>query len=315
MSSSPQPVKSRIQSWLSEAQREFDDAGIVDLEPALRHPLYESSVEHFRSWIAAGEHASMHYLERGLERRTDPRNVFSATQSVLVVIRRYSARPWGDGKSGPKIARYARGTDYHDSLKDELEALCASLKRDLPRLTYKVCVDTSAVLERTWGAFAGLGWIGKNGLLIHPRIGSFFLIGVSLLSEPSGQEPQLLPDRCGACEKCLKGCPTQAITGRAWVQSLRCISYQTLEHRGENPQWPSTEWVAGCDVCQEVCPFNHKSARGAGDPELTHWADFARPEALASQFKASALSRVGEAGWRRNLERLPFSRNYDKKSE
>lgn len=246
----------------------------------------------------------MHYLERGMERRTDPRKVFPAAKSVLVVLKQYSARAWGDGKGGPKLARYARGADYHDSMKSGLEDVCARLSRGRAEFTYKVCVDTSAVLERTWGAFAGLGWIGKNGLLINPKLGSFFLMGVALLSDAFGVQPALLGDRCGQCDRCLKSCPTQAITSRAWVQSAQCISYQTLEHRGESPLWPATEWVAGCDVCQEVCPFNFKTLKDAGVPEITRWEDFVDPVQLAERSKATALSRVGEAGWHRNIARL-----------
>lgn len=289
---------------LSEATELFDAAGLVDLAPALAHPAYRASVEAYRVWIESGRQATMAYLERGEERRRDPRSVFAETKSVLAVARVYSAQAWGDGVTGPKIARYARGSDYHDTVKRDLTQVCERLSVTNPGLKFKVCVDTSAVLERTWGALAGLGWIGKNGMLIHPRLGSYFLIGIAFLSKAFGAEPTLIADRCGACEKCLRSCPTGALDRGRTLDSAKCLSYQTLEHRGPLAGAGPTEWVAGCDLCQEVCPFNFKSARAVPDPERTDWADFRDPAKVANHFKDHALSRVREDGWARNIARL-----------
>jgi epoxyqueuosine reductase len=174
------------------------------------------------------------------------------------------------------VARYARGDDYHDFLKARLVALAARIRDAYPGAQTRVAVDTSAVLERDLAAGAGLGWIGKNTMLIHPRQGSWFLIGeifTSLDLEPG--DP--MADRCGTCTRCLDACPTGAIPEPYRVDANRCISYWTIEHRGEIPVERRSgigEWVFGCDICQEVCPFNRKPE--ALDPLAA--PEFAVPE-------------------------------------
>ena len=254
----------------------------------------------------------MGYLQRGRDRRADPTLVLPGAQSVFCVGKPYPAQPHGslDPAHGPRFARYIHGRDYHLSMAEELTAIAnhVASKQSAP-LRFKVCVDSSAILERTWGALAGLGWIGKNTLLIHPQFGSYFLIGVILLDQPLNREPQPLANYCGSCERCLQGCPTQAFQGPGILDSRRCISYQTLEYRGEldaSQAPPNGTWVAGCDVCQEVCPFNQKVSRKATPVELDPFETWRAlleetPEDYQKRVKNTALSRIKPAQWDRNL--------------
>jgi epoxyqueuosine reductase len=180
-------------------------------------------------------------------------------------------------------------------------------------LKWKVCVDTSAVLERSWAVLAGLGWLGKNTLLIHPRLGSYFFIGVVLINREIGHGPSPLPDYCGNCARCLEACPTKAFPEPHLLDATRCIAYLTLEKRGdlaldESARRGLGTWIAGCDVCQEVCPFNLKAAKSPIEtPDraiaLDTWKELLEesPESYRERIKNSALSRVKSAQFSRNL--------------
>ena len=260
----------------------------------------------------------MGYLPRGRERRADPRKVFPEAQSVVAVLSPYSTEAAGsaDPVRGARYARYLKGVDYHADLPRRMEEALSSLED--PELRWKVCVDTSAVLERSWAALCGLGWIGKNTLLIHPKFGSYTFIGVALVNRETGNAPKLLQDYCGNCTRCLEGCPTRAFSAPRELDSRKCISYLTLENRKEwelpREDWPKVgNWIAGCDICQEVCPFNLKPAK-AGDlrtwsPDptvLTSWAELEH-ESEAEYRKrvgGTALDRIQYDQHRRTLERL-----------
>ncbi len=298
----------------------FPLAGSVDLDPALAGPFAED-VDRFDRWIAQGYDGAMSYLARGRDRRANPRLVFPSTESVFCVAIPYSRLPGGSPmpESGPRHARYLDGPDYHLELTARLDAMLERVAANLegPPLTWKVCVDTSAVLERSWAALAGLGWIGKNTLLIHPKHGSYLFVAEALLSRPTGQAPAPLPDLCGHCTRCLVGCPTQAFTGPRVLDANRCLSYWTLEKRGpleisEKDRKSMGTWIAGCDVCQEVCPFNFKAARAAeaeaqvsGDPRprAMSWIELLdeSEEQYVARVKNSALKRVKPPQFRRNL--------------
>lgn len=311
-------------------ERGFALAATLDL--ALAAGEIAPHVARYDRWIAEGRAGAMQYLERGRDRRADPRVVFPEARSVLCVALPYPKRAGGaeNAAQGPRYARYIHGRDYHDDMKERLEhAMRAAAERSGlgAELKWKVCVDTSAVLERSWAMLAGLGWIGKNTLLIHPKLGSYFFIGVALLNQETGQGPRPLPDYCGHCTRCLEGCPTQAITEPRWLDSRRCISYWTLEKRGaldlpETDKRAIGPWVAGCDICQEVCPFNRKPVQaelvrnaeatspdaGASAPSgsaelLREWEALLRetPEQYKARIKESALSRVKPAQFSRNL--------------
>src|SRR5882762_2358187 len=260
-----------------------------------------------RRWLEAGHAGTMGYLERRVEERLDPARVLPGARSVLCVALNYYQGEAPDPSWAP-VARYAWGHDYHDVMTPRLEALGAHLAEACGAVS-KGYVDTGPVLERDLAARAGLGWIGKNTMLLHPDLGSWFLIGVLLTSaELDFDEP--LPDRCGSCRACLDACPTGAFAAPYVLDARRCISYLTIEHRGDIP--PALEdalgpWQFGCDVCQEVCPWNRKvpvsretafrpSAPYPGAERIAAMSD----EELRARFQGTALLRPRPAGLRRN---------------
>jgi epoxyqueuosine reductase len=292
----------------------FPLVGAVDLDLAAAE--FSTHSARYAEWISNGHHGEMGYLERGLERRLDPRKVFPAARSVMAVAIPY--RREAPPTEGPRYARYLRGPDYHKRMPEMLERALGKWEDETrgPRPTWKVCVDTSAVLERSWAALCGLGWIGKNTLLIHPQLGSYLFLGVVLLDRACGAGPSLLPSYCGQCTRCLDGCPTGAILRPGTVDSRKCISYLTLEKRGEWAIEPETRkrmgsWIAGCDVCQEVCPFNTKPTKLPEtwplDPRdaalLPDWESIEaeNEEAYRARVKTSSLSRIKHPEMRRNV--------------
>jgi epoxyqueuosine reductase len=312
----------------------FPLVGAVDLDRATE--TFSEHGRRYAEWIAKGYQGEMAYLERGLERRLDPRKVFPAAKSVVtcaIPYRRSSATP-SDGE-GPRYARYLQGPDYHKRLPEMFGRALGRWADELAvngeaRPTWKVCVDTSAVLERSWAALCGLGWIGKNTLLIHPHYGSYLFLAVAFIDRPSGRVPEPLPNYCGKCTRCLDGCPTSAIVEPGSLDSRKCISYLTLEKRGpweleETTRAKMGNWVAGCDICQEVCPFNTKPARL---PET--WPEDPRDSALVREWPRleqeteeeyririarSALSRIKYPEMRRNLENVRRNRGSDQSTD
>ena len=230
---------------------QFPLSGVVDYDLSL--PLYREHASRYEEWIQNQSQCEMNYLARVLERRMNPMLVFPELKSVIVVARPYSPHPVGTSQI--RYARYLNGPDYHESMKVDLECSMLEVLRQewVPKnLKYKICVDTSAVLERTWAALAGLGWIGKNTLLIHPQFGSYLFLGVIFTNQSFGKPPTLHLDYCGNCTRCLDTCPTGAFPESHYLESKKCISYLTLEKRGPSSEpFDSKGFVAGCDICQE----------------------------------------------------------------
>lgn len=291
----------------------FPLVGAVDLARAKE--AFRIHGERYAEWIEKGRHGEMGYLERGLARRLDPTLVFPAAKSVVVcAIPYHRGAELPKDPSAPRYARYLRGPDYHRRLP---ELLTGALETWGVPASWKICVDTSAVLERSWAAIAGLGWIGKNTLLIHPRLGSYLFLATILLDRETGLGPAPIANYCGNCTACLDGCPTSAILKPGELDARKCIAYLTLEKRGEWSDLPEETkrkmgtWVAGCDVCQEVCPYNRKPARleeswpsDARDSALTgDWANLVdeSEEAYRDRIRTSALSRVKYPDMRRNV--------------
>jgi len=245
--------------------------------------------EAYARWIAEGGHAGMSYLEKHAALRQDPRTLLPAAQSVLCVALDYApppdpAAPPGQSDFWQGVARYARGEDYHDSMRERLGKVKAAIEAELPGVEARICVDTAPLLEREWAARAGLGSFGKNTNLLHPDAGSFFLLAELLLSLDL---PPDLPvaDLCGSCTRCLDACPTGALSPYR-LESSRCISYWTIEHRGDIPpeiRAGMGQWVFGCDICQEVCPWN-------GDPVGELSAEFGTPPARLGLSLAGVLA-------------------------
>ena len=264
----PRTTAEILKSWALEAG--FDRAGVAGLEPSVNG-------EALLRWLARGEQAGMGYLERRIEARLEPAQVVPGTRSVLCVALQYDPLSNKDGEEAPdptgdlwpRVARYARGRDYHDVMQDRLKILEARIAAAFPGLVSRRYVDTGPVLERELAARAGLGAVGKNTNLLHPEAGSWFLLGELFLSLDLAPDVPLA-DLCGSCTRCLDACPTGALPEPYRLDSNRCISYWTIEHRGPLPPEAREmvgEWVFGCDVCQEVCPWN-TAPRGAYHPEL-----------------------------------------------
>jgi epoxyqueuosine reductase len=251
-----------------------------------------------RRWVEAGHAATMGYLARRLEERLDPRRVLPGARSVLCVALNYYQGEPADASWRP-VARYAWGRDYHDVIAPRLERLAAHLA-EAGGARSRGYVDTGPVLERDLAARAGLGWVGKNTMLLHPRLGSWFFLGVLLTTAELARDAPLA-DRCGSCRACLDACPTGAFVAPYVLDARRCISYLTIEHRGDidpDLQPGMAGWQFGCDICQDVCPWNRKAP-------TTAEADFV-PEAAYPG--AEAVSAMDDADFRRHFAGTPILR-------
>ncbi|HSY48481.1 MAG TPA: tRNA epoxyqueuosine(34) reductase QueG [Thermoanaerobaculia bacterium] len=265
----------------------------------------------FDDWLEHGHHATMRYLSRSAGVRHDPAARFPWAKSAIVILVPYSStRPEAPtGALSNHIARYALGDDYHDVLDQILRKLEAAVAPHGRTWRY---VDTGPLSDRALATKAGLGWIAKNAMLINEEIGSYTFIGTLLTALENDIAPDAVADRCGTCTRCLDACPTMAILPNRTVASELCISYATIEHRGELPDIPLAGNALGCDICQEVCPWNNATAathpafaprheyRATPISDLLRYeqADFSR------LFRKSAVKRARLAGMQRNVAAL-----------
>jgi len=236
----------------------FDLVGITSLAPA-------ESARAFEEWISQGYAGDMDYLARGAEKRRDSRLPFAGTTHAIVVGLDYGGRE----PAGP-VARYARGDDYHDIITNRLNELHEWLVSEVGRpIRGKAYVDTGPILERDLARRAGLGWFGKNTNLVNPKLGSFFFLGALLVDLDLEIDAPFESDRCGTCTRCLDACPTDAFVAPRVLDATRCISYLTIENKGDIPEalrQPIGELIYGCDICQEVCPWNVRFSRDLKEP-------------------------------------------------
>ncbi|HEX6104802.1 MAG TPA: tRNA epoxyqueuosine(34) reductase QueG [Gemmatimonadales bacterium] len=261
-------------------------------------------------WLARGYAGTMRYLHRQARRRKDPRLIVPEAVSVVVVLDNYHG---GDAHGrAPKVARYARGEDYHRVTRRRLELL-ADYLRERGAVVARVYADAGPVPERELAQRAGLGWIGKNTMLLRPGAGSFFFIGSIFTDLALVPDSPFELDRCGTCTRCLDACPTGAFVEPRVLDATRCISYLTIEHRGPLPDAAADldGWVFGCDVCNEVCPWNQRFAapgpvaefrsRGALDGAGPDYFERMDEREFAERFGDTPLERPGLAGMRRNF--------------
>ncbi len=233
----------------------FDLVGIADASPS-KYRAY------LRDWLETGQSGSMGYLARRFDERTDPAVYLPGARSVICVAMNYhvplDAVPQGEQTHHGRIARYALGNDYHGIIKDRLFELADWMRQAAPDAQTRAAVDTAPVMEKEISARAGLGWIGKHTCVINTRVGSWLLLGEILTTlDLPADEPAV--DRCGTCTRCIDACPTGAITAPYQLDARKCISYLTIEHPGEidgELQPKIGDWLYGCDICQEVCPWN-----------------------------------------------------------
>jgi epoxyqueuosine reductase len=260
----------------------------------------------FEGWLDAGHAGTMAYLDRGRAKRGDPGRVLPGARSLIACALGYYQGPAVAGPPG--VARYAWGEDYHAVMEPRLETLAETVSRLVPGTAARAYVDTGPLLERDLAARAGLGWIGKNTMLLHQDLGSFFFIG-TVLTTASLESDAPLPDRCGSCTRCLDACPTAAFVDPYVLDARRCIAYLTIEHRGPIPDElrPGVgAWVFGCDVCQDVCPWNRRAPVAGepafaprGHPPIAELLALGEPAYLDS-FRGSPLKRARREGLARN---------------
>jgi epoxyqueuosine reductase len=258
----------------------------------------------------------MSYMERNLEKRTDPRLLVDGAKSVITVLLNYYPAELLPEENNYKIARYAYGRDYHDVVRDKLSELVEDIKLEIGNLSARAFVDSAPVLDKAWAERAGLGWIGKNTCLIHPKLGSFLFVGEIITNLELEYDAGRVNDLCGGCTRCLDACPTGALVGARELDARKCISYLTIEYKGELPESEKEkfhDWIFGCDICQDVCPWNRKAAPN-GIPEFQplqlltemnkeRWENLSE-EAFRALFRGSAIRRTKFSGLKRNINFL-----------
>lgn len=273
--------------------------------------------ERLTDWLGRGLNGSMAWLEREPEKRTDPRVLFPAARSVVVLALNY----YTDHHHEPdiekgKVSRYAWGDDYHDVVREKLNELLAWIRNEIPGIEGKVCVDTAPMMDKAWAIRAGLGWIGKSSNLITTDVGSWVFIGEIILNIDLDYDEPVI-DHCGTCTACIDACPTDAILEPYVVDATRCISYATIELRDETMPDEFTGkmdgWIYGCDICQEICPWNRfekptneprfEPRHGEISLDLQTLAEMDHDEYVV-RFRKSAIKRAKLAGLKRNAAAL-----------
>lgn len=278
-----------------------------------RAEFLEEEAPRLEEWLRRGYHGKMSYMENHFDRRLDPCKLVPGAKSVVSLV--YNYYPKKDLARGNnfKIAKYAYGEDYHGVIKQKLRALLIRMKEEAGEINGRAFVDSGPVLERVWAARSGVGWVGKNSLILNRSMGSFFFLAELILDIELDYDGPV-KDYCGSCTACMEACPTGAIPEPYVVDGSRCISYFTIELKEEIPQsyrGQFEDWIFGCDICQDVCPWNRFS-RPNNEPRFdanlqmesisrTEWLDISK-DVFQKVFKKSALQRAKFEGLRRNIE-------------
>ena len=276
----------------SQLSTPFDAIGVATIEPI------ENEMTHLEQWLEKGYAGEMRYMHNNLHLRANPKELLPEAKSMIMVLMNYYPRQWQPADK-QQIAAYAYGNDYHHIVKSKLTQLAEEINKIAPH-KYAVFCDSAPILERYWATRAGLGWIGRNGMLVNPTLGTFTFIGTLITSldlEPSTE----VENRCGTCSKCMDACPTKAILNKT-IDARRCLSYQTIEKRGEIDNElieMAGNTLYGCDRCQLACPWN-KFAHPHNHPELEpingifelDWASMTRSE-FNRKLKFSPMQRAG----------------------
>ena len=297
--------------WIvAEAERMgFDACGIAQAT------ALEEESAHVEQWLESDCEGEMGYLTRNKEKRYDPRLLVEGTKSIVTVLYNYYPKQRIGDSDKFKIAKYAYGADYHDVLKRKMRQLLEGIEAQTGKLEgTRLFVDSAPVLDRAWAVRCGLGFIGKNTTLIHPKKGSFFFIGHLFLPIELEGTGKPLTNRCGRCTKCLDACPTGALEAPFHIDARKCISYLTIEYKGSlagiDPK-TFNGWMYGCDICQDVCPYN-RFALPNREPEFQpserliamhdeDWKSLSKAD-FDALFKHSAVQRAGYEGLKRNID-------------
>lgn len=258
-----------------------------------------------KAHLANRYHGEMKYMSTHFDKRLDPSLLVPGAKSMVLVLLNYFPRDLQQGSNVPKIAKYAYGTDYHYVIKDKLKALLGFINEHIAPANGRVFTDSAPVLERAWAVQAGLGWIGKNGLLINRQMGSFFFIGDLIIDLELEYDEPYRDEHCGSCKQCLNACPTHAFVEPYVLDARKCISYLTIELKAEIPEAfrpMLSQRIFGCDICQDVCPWNRKAhptseTAFSPHPEMLQldrdaWKNLSN-EKFNELFRKSALKRAG----------------------
>lgn len=274
----------------------------------------DGDAQRLETWLKKGMHGAMHYMEKYFDLRIDPSLLVPGAKSVITLLLNYYPDQQ-QSEDAPGIAKYAYGKDYHEVIKVKLNLLLQILSKEIGEINGRGFVDSAPVLERSWATRSGLGWIGKNGNLITRQSGSFFFIATLIVDLPLDYDDQFARDYCGTCNKCIEACPTDAILENKVIDGSRCISYFTIELKEmlipDEMQGRFKNWMFGCDICQDVCPWNRFS-KPATEPEFTpipeilnlsakEWEHMTE-ETFKEVFRHSPLKRSKFKGIQRNLK-------------
>ncbi|MEZ4933114.1 MAG: tRNA epoxyqueuosine(34) reductase QueG [Saprospiraceae bacterium] len=275
----------------------------------------DTEARRLEQWLNQGYHGEMQYMENHFEKRIDPTKLVPGAKSVIVLMHNYFPKE-KQNKEAPKIARYAYGEDYHFVLKRKLKDLIYFIEENIGEVNGRCFVDSAPVLERDWAKYAGVGWTGKNTLLINPKAGSYFFLAELIIDlELAADSP--MKDYCGTCTRCIDACPTEAISPQGYLMDgSKCISYLTIELKNAIPEkfkGKMENWLFGCDICQEVCPWNrfskpHHEPAFEPHPDLLkmekkEWEELTE-EVFQKLFKKSAVKRTKFKGLKRNIDFL-----------
>lgn len=285
----------------------FDQCGIAKAAPL------DEDARRLEKWLQHGFHGEMHYMSNHFELRVDPTKLVPGAKSVITMLYNYFPEET-QNSSAPKVAKYAYGEDYHLIIREKLKIFLQSIREKLGNIEGRGFVDSAPVLERSWAQKSGLGWIGKNGNLINKKMGSFFFIATLITDLELEPDIPHAKDYCGTCSKCVDACPTEAILINKTIDASKCISYFTIELKSkdfpEDLSSKSENWIFGCDICQDVCPWNRFSTPHQ-QPELQPLKELMQfdiedwlhldEERFKIIFKQSPLKRSGFEGIKRNL--------------
>lgn len=279
-----------------------DQYGFIDVGVARARKLAEEET-HLSEWLKKGYHGSMSYMQNHFEKRLDPTLLVPGAKSVICFLYNYFPEKI-QNPNAPKIAKYAFGEDYHKVIKDKLFALVKELEVVAGKFNGRIFVDSAPVMERQWAVLSGLGWIGKNSLLLRKSHGSFFFI-CSIICDLELEPDHIETDHCGTCTACIDACPTNAILANKVIDAGKCISHATIELKDTIPAdiaQKSQDWIFGCDICQDVCPWNRFSAPHKEERFIAsnNWLDWDRDvwlnlteEKFQQTFQNSAIQRAG----------------------
>ncbi len=269
-----------------------------------KYGLLENEIDHYKDWISKSYNADMEWMNKNFDKREDVRLILDEAKSVIVLAHSYfTNQPYTS--SGNKISRYAWGDDYHNVIINKIKLLEENIKDNYPDFSTKSYVDTGAILDKQWAIRSGLGWQGKNSLILNKDFGSYFFIGI-IINNIEFENDEIEIDRCGTCKKCIDECPTGAIISNKIVDSNKCISYWTIEAKPhkelpEEIRQSLNGWAYGCDICQEVCPWNKNK------PKITDELSF-YPRNSETNFNYNQINEFSEDEFRLRFKNSPIKR-------